>query len=286
MTSLKYKLFEGVLRLLKKRDEIFEDLEKPFIRSVPPKKKYANRFIKTEFQGEPVLTVHPKSGPSQKQYVHYHGGAYVYRLLDIHYPTFAELADESGLSVIIPDYPVRPKTTQDMHEWTYAHLESLVAEQGIENITIGGCSAGGNLALAMLQMRRDAGLSNPEDTILWSPWVDLTMAEDAVAHNEKEALLTVKGIVAAGQRFTVGRDPEEPLLSPIFANLIGLSNLHIFTGQKDLLFPQIEIFAEKAKEAGALKTYITEPDLGHYWMFYPTRERHKTIRETAELLKA
>jgi len=76
------------------------------------------------------LTVHPKSGPSQKQYVHYHGGAYVYRLLDIHYPTFAELADESGLSVIIPDYPVRPKTTQDMHEWTYAHLESLVAEQG------------------------------------------------------------------------------------------------------------------------------------------------------------
>jgi len=27
MTSLKYKLFEGVLRLLKKRDEIFEDLE-------------------------------------------------------------------------------------------------------------------------------------------------------------------------------------------------------------------------------------------------------------------
>jgi len=81
------------------------------------------------------------------------------------------------------------------------------------------------------------------------------------------------------------RDASDPLLSPIFADLKDLSDLHIFTGQKDLLYPQIEAFAQKAKEAGILKTYQTEPEFGHYWMFYPTKDRHRTISETAEILK-
>lgn len=285
MTSLKYKLFEAVLHLIKKRESIFKDLQIPSIRSMEPKGRHKDRFIKSEFQGEPILMVHPRSGPTERVYVHYHGGAYVYRLLDIHYPTMAELADASDMTVIIPDYPIHPKTAQEMHDWTHAHLEALVQEHGLKNIAIGGCSAGGNLALAVLQMRRDAELENPKDTILWSPWVDLTMAEDAVAHNDKEPLLTVKGIVAAGQRFTKGRDPKDPMLSPIFAKLKGLSEFHIFTGQKDLLYPDIAHFAEKATDAGCLKTYIVEPELGHYWMFYPTRERHKTVAETAEVLK-
>jgi acetyl esterase/lipase len=286
MPSLKYKLFEGLLLLTGQRNRIFNDLEKPSIRSVGPKKKYKDRFVKTEFQGEPVLTVHPKSGPSQKRYVHYHGGAYVYRLMDIHYPTITELADESGVTIILPDYPIYPNSAQQMHDWSYAHLEALIAAYGLENIAIGGCSAGGNLAMALLQMRKKAGLENPKNTILWSPWVDLTMAEYAVAHNPKEALLTVKGIVAAGQRFTKGRDPKDPLLSPVFADMNGLSDFHIFTGQKDLLYPDIARFAEKAKEAGVLKSYVVEPNLGHYWMFYPTKERHETIAETAGLLSA
>ncbi len=290
MTTLKYKLFEGFLRLINYRDGILKDLKKERIGSARPKGKYAERFIASEFQGRKIWTVHPRSGPSQsgaseKRYVHFHGGAYVYRLIPLHYPTICELADESGVTITLPDYPIHPQTAQETHEWSHAYFEFVVQEHGLENVTMGGCSAGGNLALAVLQMRKMAGLDNPKETILWSPWVDLTMTADAVPHNAKEPLLSVKGIVTSGERFIKDRDPKDPLISPIFAELEGLSEFHIFTGQKDLLYPQIKAFAEKAKDAGTLKTYKVEPDFGHYWMFYPTKDKRGTIAETAGILR-
>jgi acetyl esterase/lipase len=285
MTTLKYKLFEAFLRTMKHRDRIFADLEKPRIGSARPKGKLAERFVQSKFKGRTVWTVHPLSGESQSRYVHFHGGAYVYRLIDIHFPTIAELADESGVTIVMPDYPIHPQNAQETHGWSHDYFTSVVQEHSLENVTIGGCSAGANLALAVLQMRRAEALQNPSDTILWSPWVDLTMTADAVPHNPKEALLSVRGIVASGERFIKDRDPKDPLISPIFAALKGLSEFHIFTGQKDLLYPQINAFADKAKEAGVLKTYKVEPDFGHYWMFYPTKDRHGTIRETAEILR-
>ncbi len=285
MTTFKYKLFENVLRVLNYRDRILKDLQKPRIRSARPKGKYKDRFMRSEFQGRTVWTVHPKSGESDSRYVHFHGGAYVYRIIDIHFPTIAELADKSSVSITLPDYPIFPQTAQETHDWSHAYFDSVVSEYGLENVTIGGCSAGGNLALAVLQMRRAAQMDNTSDAILWSPWVDMTMTRDYVSHNPKEPLLSVEGIVSSGERFIGGREANEPLISPVFADLKGLSQLHIFTGQKDLLFPQIKVFADKAKEAGILKTYRAEPDFGHYWMFYPTKDRHRTISEMADLLR-
>jgi len=272
MTTLKYKLFEAVLRVTNYRDVIFKDIKKDHIGSARPKGKYAARFEMTEFQGRKLWTVHPKSGPSDKRYIHFHGGAYVYRLLPNHFPTIAELADESGVTIVLPDYPIYPKTAEETHEWSQAYFESVVQERGIENTVMGGCSAGGNLALAVLQLRRAAGLDNPSETILWSPWVDMTMTRDATPHNPKEPLLSVKGIVAAADRFVIGRNAKDPLISPIFSDLKDLSSFHVFTGQQDLLFPQIEAFADKARAVGVLKTYKAEPEFGHYWMFYPTQD--------------
>jgi acetyl esterase/lipase len=41
------------------------------------------------------------------------------------------------------------------------------------NIVVGGDSAGGGLALALLQVIRDAGLPQPAGAVLVSPWCDL-----------------------------------------------------------------------------------------------------------------
>jgi acetyl esterase/lipase len=284
MTTLNYRLFETFLRLTKQRERIFEDIKRERIGSARPKGKWAARFERSEFEGRTVWTVHPKSGESQSRYVHFHGGAYVYRLLDIHFRTIAELADASGVSITLPDYPIFPSTAAETHDWSHTYFESMVQSHGLDNVKIGGCSAGGNLAMAVLQLRQQAGLDNPKDTILWSPWVDLTMGVDETPHNPNEALLTVKGIVASGNRFVGDREAKDPLISPVFADMKDLSALHIFTGQKDLLYPQITRFADRASQAGALKTFKVEPHFGHYWMFYPTKERHKTIGETAKIL--
>jgi acetyl esterase/lipase len=285
MTTLKYKLFETGLRLLRYRHRLTKDIQKEKVGSAWPKGQYAERFQSSDFQGRKVWTVHPQSGESPNCYVHFHGGAYVYRLLDIHFPTLCELADQSGVSVIVPDYPIYPVIAQETHQWSTAFCESVIQARGLGNVSIGGCSAGGNLALSILQLRREAGQGNPRETILWSPWVDLSDEALVKARPDHDPILSIKGITLSAKRFAQERDGKDPLISPTYADLNGLSNLHIFTGEKDLLHADIAAFAEKAKAANCLKTYQSEPEFGHYWMFYPTKDRHRTIAETAALIR-
>ena len=60
----------------------------------------------------------------------------------------------------------------------------------------------------------------------------------------------------------------------------------IFTGEKDLLHPQIMKFAEAMKPAGKLRKLATYGEFGHYWMFYPTPDRESTLAELAEIISA
>jgi len=122
---------------LKHRDRILQDLEKPRIGSAQPKGKLAHRFVQSKFEGRTVWTVHPSSGETQSRYVHFHGGAYVYRLLDIHFPTIVELAERSGMSITLPDYPIFPAEAQETHEWSHAYYESVVQQFGSENLLTG-----------------------------------------------------------------------------------------------------------------------------------------------------
>ncbi len=285
MTSLAYKIFEFGLRRTKFRDGMLRDMRRGNHRHALPTGKLKQRYERSEFAGQAVWRVDPKSGPSDHVYIHYHGGGFVYGILDVHYPTLCELADESGVSVLVPDYPLPPMSANDIHKWSYDYFETITSEYGLDYVTIGGCSAGGNLALAVLQLRRQAKRPNPDKCILWSPWVDLSHPEGAKPNGDKEPLITMKGIIPAGRNFAKNWDLKDPLISPIFMTFEGIPDLFVFTGQKDVLNPDIEIFMAKAHEAKILKQQFTEPNFGHYWMFYPTKDRHKTIRQTADIIK-
>ena len=67
--------------------------------------------------------------------------------------------------------------------------------------------------------------------------------------------------------------------------LSDLPPVHVLTGMKDLLFTDIEIFSQRLKDAGKLASYRAEPKYGHYWMFYPVPDRHKTLGDMADLLR-
>lgn len=285
MTTLKYKIIESFLRLTRFRNGLLKDLTNGNTRHARPKRRLAKRFQKSDFQEQAVWAIKDKYSKSDKVYVHFHGGAYVYGIQSAHYPTLAELADKSGVTVLIPDYPLPPVSAEFIHKWSANYIDAVIAEHGLENVTIGGCSAGGNLALAVLQMRQRAGQPNPAECILWSPWVDLSHPETAKPNGDNEPLIGMKGLARAAQNFAKGHDLKDPLISPVYADLNGLSEFHIFTGAKDVLHPDIRRFATKAREAELLKTYQVEPEFGHYWMFYPTKDRHRTISETSDILR-
>ena len=61
-------------------------------------------------------------------------------------------------------------------------------------IVIGGDSAGGGLALALLQVIRDAGLPAPAGGVLISPWCDLTHSFPSIHENTATDILPTTGL--------------------------------------------------------------------------------------------
>lgn len=287
-TTLRYKILQGIFRATKYRNKMIKDVAIGEQRNALPKGKLAVRWDRSDFDGRAVWTCHPKSGATDRVYVHQHGGGFVYGIAAIHYMSLQELADHAGMTVIMPDYPLPPQArAPEIMAWADRHFTSVVAQYGLDNVAMGGCSAGGNMTLALLQRRASRGEANAKTVTLWSPWVDLTPADNPPTKaDDTEALITPYGLEPAVGAYMgdCGMDREDPTISPLFADLSALPTLHIITGEQDILYPSICEFAEKAKAAGKLGQFITEPDYGHYWMFYPVPDRHRTLKQIAEML--
>ena len=281
MTTLKYKLFELLLKISGASRTIGKGLERGNVPSVNVPSKLSRRWIKSEFQGRDVFTCRPVGKGSGRVYVHQHGGAYVIGLIDFHFSMFTKLADMSGVTIVLPDYPMPPDMgAPGIMDWATAHYESVIAEYGAETVMLGGDSAGGNLALAMSQKTSVKG-----PLVLLSPWVNLDIANIPDDTDSEEILLDPVAMKAAAARYAGELGAKSPLISPIYAEPIDLPEVVIFTGEKDPLYADIMTFSGRMDDAGKLRKLATYGEFGHYWMFYPTRDRDSTLIEIADILK-
>ena len=284
-TSLGYKAFQGVLRATRYRNHMPKDAAKGNTRDMLPKGKWAKRWRREEFEGRAVWLCDPAGGPTDRVYVHLHGGGYVYGIQSLHYMALGELSDHAGMTVIMPDYPLPPVAkAREIIGWADRHFASAVECYGLANVSLGGDSAGANLALAVLQMRSARGEPQPETNILWSPWLDLTGPREFTKEDDYEALITPFGLEPAVTGYVGDMDRNDPLISPLGADIDALPPMHIVSGGKDILHHDGVAFAERARAAGKLASLTLEPDYGHYWMFYPVKDRHRTLREIAGML--
>lgn len=280
MTTLRYKLFETLLQLTGAGKTIGKGLARGNIPSEKVPSRLSKRWAKSEFQGRDIFTCRPVGKGNGRIYVHQHGGAYVLGLNSLHFSMFTKLADMSGVTIVLPDYPLPPESSAlGIIDWAAAHYVSVVTKHGAENVMLGGDSAGGNLALAISQKMR---VERP--LLLLSPWVDLEASDmpDDIANDE--ILLDPVTLKAAGHRYAGEFSPRDPLISPRFADPETLPEVMIFAGEKDLLFGHIMTFADQMRGAGKLTKLATYGAFGHYWMFYPTPDRESTLVELAAII--
>jgi len=287
MASLRHHLIWTTLRLTRFRYRMGKDLAKNRAQRAEPVGLLKHRFTRENFDGHPVWRISPKGKerPAKTLY-HLHGGGHVYGMLPLQFPIWADLADRANAEVIAPCYPLPPEfTARDVNEFCQNHFERIVGEKGLENITLSGDSAGAQLALSLSLFRKDNDQALPKRLILWSPWVDLSMTNPDIQNQLGAAILEPKSLIKAGRRFAGDLDIQDPQVSPLFGDLTGLPETHIFTGGRDLLYPDIMKFVDKAQTQGVDIHLTKEADMGHYWMFLPQPEAKKTVAQTAALIK-
>ncbi|WP_395607228.1 alpha/beta hydrolase [Pseudomonas sp. B22129] len=182
-------------------------------------------------------TVHVATPPegSDFAYIDLHGGALVFgggENCRIAAGKQADLHNVIGYGVdyrMPPDHPY-PAALDDCMA-IYRHV---LKRHAPNHIVIGGRSAGGNLAAAMVLRARDEGLPLPAALVLLSPEVDLTESGDSFQVNRTVDVVLPGSLMGANRLYAAGADLSYPYLSPLFGDLTGFPPTFLQSGTRDL----------------------------------------------------
>lgn len=220
-----------------------------------------------QVDGCDVITLTPRSHATGVEFIYLHGGTYIHPISIFHWNLLEGIIERTGATVTVPMYELGPKGKPAD---AYALLDTVFADvmlrAGDDNrVFLGGDSSGGGLAIGEAIRLRDAGGVQPAGIIVFSPWVELTMANPAISGFEKrEAMLRLPAAKAAAKLWT--DDPTDPGASPIYDSLAGLPPLSVYQGGNEILLPDVEVFVNKARAAGTTVHYWLAAKAFHVWV--------------------
>ncbi|GAA2531501.1 alpha/beta hydrolase [Winogradskya humida] len=130
-----------------------------------------------------------------------------------------------------------------------AVYRALLEVRDPADIFVGGGSAGGNLAAALIARAKDEGLPMPAALVLSTPEADLTESGDTFqtldgVHTGLRSLMPVNLLYANGHPLT------DPYLSPLFADLTGFPPTFLQSGTRDLFLSNTIRMHRKLLAAG------------------------------------
>jgi acetyl esterase len=192
--------------------------------------------------------------------VYLHGGGFTVGNLETSDSTATELANASGCAVVNVDYRLAPEhpfptPLEDCYaalSWVVDHAGALGVDGA--RIAVGGDSAGGNLSAAVCLLAKQRGGPAVRFQLLIYPCVDARMSYPSIKQNGEGYLLTETGMRWFWDNYLAGgADPEDPLLSPVYASvddLAGLPPALVITAEYDPLRDEAEAYAERLRQAG------------------------------------
>ena len=267
---------------------------RPVPQDAPMPASFRRRFTVEErlIEGERVVTLHPKSGAGRWHMLYFHGGGFVQPMFKVHWPLVAEMVQRCGMSVTVPLYavvPEAPHSAQDgLADAAYA---DLAARHDPAKIILNGDSAGAHMALALaLRLAKQDG-PMPGKLALFAPWLDLTLADPAIAVVEPhDIMLKIGTLRACGAMVAGARNPASAEVSPLYtrtAQLALLPPTRIWTGRHDLFIIDSRTFTAKLRAAGVDAVLYEYEAAPHVFMaITPTREAKDVFTLMQEFLAA
>lgn len=238
--------------------------------------------------GVAVTTVRPARADSDGVLVYLHGGAYVVGIGEPHWWLLSRLCHETGRTGVMVDYRLAPEHPYPAAlDDALAVVGTLAEQHGAEKVVVVGDSAGGGLAVATAMKRRDEGQPLPGKLGLLSPWLDLTMANPAIAALEKkDRVLARRGLLEAGEQYAGGSDPKGPYLSPLYGEPADLPPTLLQVGGLELFLPDCRAYRQKTAAQNGSLSYREYPKLFHVWplLFPLLPEGEEAVREMVRFI--
>ena len=141
-----------------------------------------------------------------------------------------------------------------------------------------GDSAGGGIVLSFCQYIKTIDLPQPDNVVVFSPWVDISMS-NLPYDNENDPILGEVGLREIGKSWAGELDTKDYRVSPIFGDNKGLAKTLVFAGTGEIFYKDIEKYVEKLKKDDVDVRFITGERLFHNYPLFPRPEEKKAFNE-------
>ncbi len=245
----------------------------------------------------------PQECDHARRIFYIHGGANTVGSAVSHRPIITNLANRTGCAVFAPNYRLMPENSRmdgiedcrAAYEWICANGPD--GQSDASTIAVGGDSAGGNLALSLINWLRDESKRAPDAVFAMSPAVDSTCTSPSIKENFETDLM-LKPLVAPLLKlphpvllwglWRANRvSPANPVVSPIFADLSDLPPTLIHVSAKEMLYDDARRYVAKAQACGSPAKLQSWDHMAHVWHIFDQMlpEAHQALDEIAAFLK-
>jgi epsilon-lactone hydrolase len=203
--------------------------------------------------GVPTYVVTPAGAPSGDDspvFLSIHGGGLILGGGDLTRVMTELSALSSPITHWAPDYRMPP-----LHPYPAALDDVIAVYRALldvrkpSQIIVGGGSAGGNLAAALLLRAKDEGLPMPAALVLLTPEVDLTESGDSFT-TLADVSVGLQSLKEVNALYANGHDLTDPYLSPLFGDVTGFPPTLLIAGTRDLYLSNTVRMHRKLRESG------------------------------------
>lgn len=223
-----------------------------------------------EVAGASALRITAPGADERVGVLYLHGGGFAVGSAESNQDLVARLSHAAGVSAIALDYPLLPN-----HPFPAA-LDCAVAafvalRESAGPVVLAGSSAGAGLAIAAAVRLREEKAELPPALACFSPWVDLTASAPSLQAADKDDWLGRDSLVFAAETYLGGRDPTDPLASPLHADLTGLPPMLVQVGGSEILLDDARRLADAARRAGVRVRLDVWPGMFHNFQLFAAR---------------
>ena len=219
---------------------------------------------------EPASSGTTAPATARPLHVFLHGGGWCVGDLDQRDPRCRTIAAEAGCVVASVDYRMAPENAypvplEDCYAalvWLVEHAEELRVDPA--RVSVGGESAGANLAALVALLARDR--NGPALVLQWLdvPATDLTMQQPSIDRLATGYGLTKADMLRYRAAYLREIDPADPYVSPLHHDdLAGLPPALVMTAEYDPLQDDGSAYVARLREAGVEVEHHHLPGMVH-----------------------
>ena len=233
------------------------------------------------------LRIVPNMSSTAATILYFHGGAYITGSPKTHRRLGALLALETGADVLLPKYRLAPEhpAPAAFEDGLAAYCDTILNEP---NLVIGGDSAGGGLAFAVLAAL-PSGVPRPKGIFAFSPWADLSLhAAERWHGGDTDRLLPVERFDEVCAFLGDQIELSDPRVSPARAVFDQPPPALIQVAKSEALHLDACRLSTTLREAGADVTLSELADAPHVWQMLDLvlPEARESLAEVGRFIRA